>query len=146
MTEAKPELGDRKIEELARVVHVSFRSEGGTPGQDQSAISVEGLDGIVRLTDLCQHRKMPNFRGNEVRVLATEIDDGDAVVLRHGGSLPRLFTRRTPYRGRRERAHPQSSAPCLRRNAARCSASRNRSASGNRETGDARRQRATTLR
>ena len=55
--------------------------QGGAAGQDDALVLPENLHGVLGLADLGQHLAAAHLGGDEMGVLAAEIDDGDPVVL-----------------------------------------------------------------
>ena len=76
-------------------------ASAGLPRQDDSLVAGEGVAGILGLPDLGQHaRSAPDLGGDEMGVLAAEVDDGDHVVV-HGPSCGRKGGLAGPQQGRR---------------------------------------------
>ena len=80
---AEAEAEDRRLEvvDVLRVGRVlAERGERRTAREDDALVRRERLDRIVGLADLGPHAQAAHLRGDEVRVLAAEIDDGHRVV------------------------------------------------------------------
>ena len=85
MSEAKAEDGNVEIVDRLGIPGIlSARREAGAARDDDAPVTVESLDGVLRLADLRANPPAPNLGGDQVSVLTTEVNYGHGVVLQGG--------------------------------------------------------------
>jgi hypothetical protein len=82
MAEAEAEDGHIEIEDARVEAALVTGGERWTARENHAFDAVEGRDGIFGLADFGQHALTPDFRGDEMRVLAAEINNCDAIMHR----------------------------------------------------------------
>ncbi len=84
VAEAEAQHRDGQVVDRLRVFGVlAMRRQAGAAGQDEPLVAGEPVDRILRLADLGVHAEAADLGGDEVGVLAAEVDHADGVVLVH---------------------------------------------------------------